>query len=89
MHRQLREELAKAKTLEGVAAVSQELKLRCQAGAGAGRAAAGGRARGLGLHDAGLSGLLQEDMSRQKEGEKPPGGLPFFHWICQPYFRPG
>ncbi|XP_049491399.1 tRNA-dihydrouridine(16/17) synthase [NAD(P)(+)]-like isoform X3 [Panthera uncia] len=32
VHRQLREELAKAKTLEGVAAVSQELKLRCQAG---------------------------------------------------------
>ncbi|XP_030150895.1 tRNA-dihydrouridine(16/17) synthase [NAD(P)(+)]-like isoform X1 [Lynx canadensis] len=60
VHRQLREELAKVKTLEGVAAVSQELKLRCQ-----------------------------EDMSRQKEGEKPPGGLPFFHWICQPYFRPG
>lgn len=33
-------------------------------------------------------GLLQEDMSRQ-EGEEPSGGLPFFHWICQPYFRPG
>lgn len=48
------------KTLEGIAAVSRELKLRCQ-----------------------------EDMSRQKEGEKPTGGLPFFHWICQPYFRPG
>ncbi|EPQ18582.1 tRNA-dihydrouridine synthase 1 [Myotis brandtii] len=49
VHQQLREELAKAKTLEGVAA---------------------------------------EDMSRQ-EGEEPSGGLPFFHWICQPYFRPG
>ncbi|XP_024902853.1 tRNA-dihydrouridine(16/17) synthase [NAD(P)(+)]-like isoform X2 [Pteropus alecto] len=60
VHQQLREELAKVKTLEGIAAVSQELKLRCQ-----------------------------EDMSRQKEGEKPAGGLPFFHWICQPYFRPG
>lgn len=60
VHQQLREELAKVKTLEGITAVSQELKLRCQ-----------------------------EDMSRQKEGEEPPGGLPFFHWICQPYFRPG
>ncbi|TKC53488.1 hypothetical protein EI555_014943 [Monodon monoceros] len=60
VHQQLREELAKVKTLEGIAAVSQELKLRCQ-----------------------------EDISRQKEGEKPSGGLPFFHWICQPYFRPG
>ncbi|XP_027423320.2 tRNA-dihydrouridine(16/17) synthase [NAD(P)(+)]-like isoform X4 [Zalophus californianus] len=60
VHQQLREELAKVKTLEGVAAVNQELKLRCQ-----------------------------EDISRQKEGEKPSGGLPFFHWICQPYLRPG
>lgn len=32
VHQQLREELAKVKTLEGVAAVSQALKLRCQAG---------------------------------------------------------
>ncbi|KAM9742534.1 LOW QUALITY PROTEIN: tRNA-dihydrouridine(16/17) synthase [NAD(P)(+)]-like [Dama dama] len=60
VHQQLREELAKVKTLEGIAAVNQELKLRCQ-----------------------------EDIARQKEGEKPSGGLPFFHWICQPYFRPG
>uniref|UniRef100_A0A8I3RU54 tRNA-dihydrouridine(16/17) synthase [NAD(P)(+)]-like n=2 Tax=Canis lupus familiaris TaxID=9615 RepID=A0A8I3RU54_CANLF len=60
VHQELREELAKVKTLEGVTAVNQELKLRCQ-----------------------------EDISRQKEGEKPSGGLPFFHWICQPYFRPG
>ncbi|XP_066092325.1 tRNA-dihydrouridine(16/17) synthase [NAD(P)(+)]-like isoform X2 [Saccopteryx bilineata] len=59
VHQQLREELAKVKTLEGIAAVSQELKLRCE-----------------------------EDMSRQ-EGEEPSGGIPFFHWICQPYFRPG
>ncbi|KAK2091822.1 tRNA-dihydrouridine(16/17) synthase [NAD(P)(+)]-like protein [Saguinus oedipus] len=29
-HQQLREELAKVKTLEGIAAVSQELKMRCQ-----------------------------------------------------------
>ena len=34
VHQQLREELAKVKTLEGVAAVSQALKLRCQVGAG-------------------------------------------------------
>ncbi|KAM8785579.1 tRNA-dihydrouridine(16/17) synthase [NAD(P)(+)]-like isoform 3-T3 [Rhynchonycteris naso] len=60
VHQQLREELAKVKTLEGIAAVSQELKLRCE-----------------------------EDMSRQKEGEEPSGGVPFFHWVCQPYFRAG
>ncbi|XP_073092235.1 tRNA-dihydrouridine(16/17) synthase [NAD(P)(+)]-like isoform X7 [Manis javanica] len=59
VHQHLREELAKVKTLEAVAAVSQELKLRCQ-----------------------------EDMSRQ-EGKKPSDGLPFFHWVCQPYSRPG
>lgn len=45
--------------------------------------------RATGLCDLGCSGLLQEDISRQKEGEKPSGGLPFFHWICQPYLRPG
>ncbi|XP_007482882.1 tRNA-dihydrouridine(16/17) synthase [NAD(P)(+)]-like isoform X2 [Monodelphis domestica] len=60
IHQQLREELAKVKTLEGIADVSRELKLRCQ-----------------------------EEMASQKEGEKPKGGLPFFHWICQPYVRPG
>lgn len=43
----------------------------------------GVRARG---HDQGL-GLLQEEISRQ-EGAKPTGDLPF-HWICQPYIRPG
>ncbi|XP_023367064.1 tRNA-dihydrouridine(16/17) synthase [NAD(P)(+)]-like isoform X3 [Otolemur garnettii] len=59
VHQQLREELAKVKTLEGIAAVSLELKLRCQ-----------------------------EEMSRW-QGEKPPSDLPFFHWICQPYIRPG
>ncbi|XP_032097124.1 tRNA-dihydrouridine(16/17) synthase [NAD(P)(+)]-like isoform X2 [Sapajus apella] len=58
VHQQLREELAKVKTLEGIAAVSQELKMRCQ-----------------------------EEISRQ-EGAKPTGDLPF-HWICQPYVRPG
>ncbi|XP_039332580.1 tRNA-dihydrouridine(16/17) synthase [NAD(P)(+)]-like isoform X1 [Saimiri boliviensis] len=58
VHQQLREELAKVKTLEGIAAVSQELKMRCQ-----------------------------EEISRQ-EGAKPAGDLPF-HWICQPYVRPG
>ncbi|XP_021068188.1 tRNA-dihydrouridine(16/17) synthase [NAD(P)(+)]-like [Mus pahari] len=60
VHQQLREELAKVKTLEGVAAVSQALKLRCQ-----------------------------EDMSRQQEGVRPADNLPAFHWICQPYIRPG
>ncbi|XP_010616970.1 tRNA-dihydrouridine(16/17) synthase [NAD(P)(+)]-like isoform X1 [Fukomys damarensis] len=60
VHQQLRDELAKVKTLEGIAAVSQALKLRCQ-----------------------------EDMSRQEEGAQPAGDLPFFHWICQPYVRPG
>ncbi|XP_047398856.1 tRNA-dihydrouridine(16/17) synthase [NAD(P)(+)]-like isoform X2 [Sciurus carolinensis] len=60
VHQQLREELARVKTLEGIAAVSQALKLRCQ-----------------------------EDMSRQEEGARPTGDLPFFHWICQPCVRPG
>lgn len=85
MYQQLREELAKVKTLEGIAAVSQELKLRCQAGAGAGGSLALGGVRARG-HDQGL-GLLQEEISRQ-EGAKPTGDLPF-HWICQPYIRPG
>ncbi|XP_005283146.2 tRNA-dihydrouridine(16/17) synthase [NAD(P)(+)]-like isoform X2 [Chrysemys picta bellii] len=60
VYQQLREELAKAKTLEGIADVNRDLKLRCQ-----------------------------EEIANQKEGEKPKGGLPFFHWICQPYVRPG
>lgn len=46
VHQLLREELAKAKTLEGVAAVSRELKLRCQARAGLARRPAGGRRLG-------------------------------------------
>ncbi|MBZ3888309.1 tRNA-dihydrouridine(16/17) synthase [NAD(P)(+)]-like [Sciurus carolinensis] len=50
VHQQLREELARVKTLEGIAA---------------------------------------EDMSRQEEGARPTGDLPFFHWICQPCVRPG
>lgn len=33
--------------------------------------------------------MLQEEIANQKEGEKPKEGLPFFHWICQPYIRPG
>uniref|UniRef100_A0A8C4J1L3 tRNA-dihydrouridine(16/17) synthase [NAD(P)(+)] n=1 Tax=Dromaius novaehollandiae TaxID=8790 RepID=A0A8C4J1L3_DRONO len=60
VYQQLREELAKVKTLEGIADVNRELKLRCQ-----------------------------EEIANQKEGEKPKEGLPFFHWICQPYIRPG
>lgn len=34
VHQQLRDELAKVKTLEGITAVSQALKLRCQASVG-------------------------------------------------------
>ncbi|KAH0629410.1 hypothetical protein JD844_011468 [Phrynosoma platyrhinos] len=60
VHQQLRDELAKVKTLDGLIAVNQELKLHCQ-----------------------------KEMAQLKEGEKPKGGLPFFHWICQPYLRPG
>ncbi|KAM7001643.1 tRNA-dihydrouridine(16/17) synthase [NAD(P)(+)]-like isoform 1-T1 [Passerculus sandwichensis] len=60
VYQQLREELAKVKTLEGIVDVNRELKLRCQ-----------------------------EEIANQKEGEKPKEGLPFFHWICQPYIRPG
>ncbi|XP_074967612.1 tRNA-dihydrouridine(16/17) synthase [NAD(P)(+)]-like [Phalacrocorax aristotelis] len=60
VYQQLREELAKVKTLEGIVDVNRELKLRCQ-----------------------------EEIANQKEGEKPKEGLPFFHWICQPYVRPG
>ncbi|KAL0595769.1 tRNA-dihydrouridine synthase [NAD]-like [Plecturocebus cupreus] len=85
VHQQLREELAKVKTLEGIAAVSQELKMRCQARAGTGGSLALSWVRGWG-RDQGL-GLLQEEISRQ-EGAKPAGDLPF-HWICQPYVRPG
>uniref|UniRef100_H3ATB8 tRNA-dihydrouridine(16/17) synthase [NAD(P)(+)]-like n=1 Tax=Latimeria chalumnae TaxID=7897 RepID=H3ATB8_LATCH len=60
IHQELRDELAKVKTLAGVAEVSRELKRRCQ-----------------------------EEMANQKEGDKPKGSLPFPHWICQPYVRPG
>ncbi|KAM4890327.1 tRNA-dihydrouridine(16/17) synthase [NAD(P)(+)]-like isoform 1-T1 [Sylvia borin] len=60
VYQQLRDELAKVKTLEGIVDVNRELKLRCQ-----------------------------EEIANQKEGEKPKEGLPFFHWICQPYIRPG
>lgn len=87
VHQQLREELARVKTLEGVAAVSQALKLRCQAGAGLwepSRLCSGQQLRSLTR-----LGPLQEDMSRQQEGVRPPDNLPAFHWICQPYIRPG
>uniref|UniRef100_A0A8C6XPA1 tRNA-dihydrouridine(16/17) synthase [NAD(P)(+)]-like n=2 Tax=Naja naja TaxID=35670 RepID=A0A8C6XPA1_NAJNA len=60
VHQQLRDELAKVKTLEGLVTVNRELKLHCQ-----------------------------EEIAHLKEEEKPKGGLPFFHWICQPYLRPG
>nr|XP_020670285.1 tRNA-dihydrouridine(16/17) synthase [NAD(P)(+)]-like [Pogona vitticeps]XP_020670293.1 tRNA-dihydrouridine(16/17) synthase [NAD(P)(+)]-like [Pogona vitticeps] len=60
VHQHLRDELAKVKTLEGLTAVSRELKLHCQ-----------------------------KEIAQLKEEENPKGGLPFFHWICQPYLRPG
>ncbi|XP_038123509.1 tRNA-dihydrouridine(16/17) synthase [NAD(P)(+)]-like [Cyprinodon tularosa] len=59
IHQDLREELAKVKTLEGLAHISSQLKRRCQ-----------------------------EEISDGKEGEGREGGLPFPHWICQPYVRP-
>ncbi|KAM3848188.1 LOW QUALITY PROTEIN: tRNA-dihydrouridine(16/17) synthase [NAD(P)(+)]-like [Vipera latastei] len=31
----------------------------------------------------------QKEIAHLKEDEKPKRGLPFFHWICQPYLRPG
>lgn len=68
------EELAKVKTLEGIAAVSQELKLRCQVGAGP---PCGGRDLVPGLLLRALWAFQEEDISRQKEG-KPSGRLAFF-----------
>ncbi|KAK5600709.1 tRNA-dihydrouridine(16/17) synthase [NAD(P)(+)]-like protein [Crenichthys baileyi] len=59
IHQDLREELAKVKTLEGLADVSAQLKRRCQ-----------------------------EEISDGKDGDEKDGGLPFPHWICQPYVRP-
>ncbi|XP_032393590.1 tRNA-dihydrouridine(16/17) synthase [NAD(P)(+)]-like [Etheostoma spectabile] len=59
IHQDLREELAKVKTLEGLAAVSKQLRLRCQ-----------------------------EEIAKGKDVEEKEGGLPFPHWICQPYVRP-
>ncbi|XP_030061051.1 tRNA-dihydrouridine(16/17) synthase [NAD(P)(+)]-like [Microcaecilia unicolor] len=60
VYQELREELAKVKTLQGILEVNRQLKRRCQ-----------------------------EEMASQREGDKPDGGLQFFHWICQPYVRPG
>ncbi|KAK7938355.1 hypothetical protein WMY93_001681 [Mugilogobius chulae] len=59
IHQDLREELAKVKTVEGLADVSNQLKLRCQ-----------------------------EEISRCGGAEEKDSGLPFPHWICQPYVRP-
>jgi tRNA-dihydrouridine synthase 1 len=89
VHQQLREELAKVKTLEGVAAVSQALKLRCQAGAGLVHGNPASSVVGQQFRSLTGLGLLQEDMSRQQEGVRPADNLPAFHWICQPYIRPG
>ncbi|KAL4648125.1 tRNA-dihydrouridine(16/17) synthase NAD(P)(+)-like [Arapaima gigas] len=59
IYKDLREELAKVRTLEGMAELNRQLKQRCQ-----------------------------EEMTQQGAGEKNYGGLPFPHWICQPYVRP-
>ncbi|XP_068587614.1 tRNA-dihydrouridine(16/17) synthase [NAD(P)(+)]-like isoform X2 [Cebidichthys violaceus] len=59
IHQDLREELAKVKTIEGLAGVSKQLRLRCQ-----------------------------EEIARGKDAGETEGGLPFPHWICQPYVRP-
>uniref|UniRef100_A0A3Q4MIY2 Dihydrouridine synthase 1-like (S. cerevisiae) n=1 Tax=Neolamprologus brichardi TaxID=32507 RepID=A0A3Q4MIY2_NEOBR len=59
IHQDLREELAKVKTLEGLADVSKQLRLRCQ-----------------------------EEIAKGKDSEDKESGLPFPHWICQPYVRP-
>lgn len=74
------------KTLEGIAAVSQELKLRCQAGT---RRAGGCWAGDSHAGPVAERSLPQEDMARQEAGTQPAGDLPFSHWICQPYVRPG
>nr|KAF6286743.1 dihydrouridine synthase 1 like [Pipistrellus kuhlii] len=67
VHQQLREELAKAKTLEGVAAVSRELRLRSQAGhVPAGGGGAGGRPAFLPLD---LPALLPAGARGGEQGE--------------------
>uniref|UniRef100_A0A4W3JL92 tRNA-dihydrouridine(16/17) synthase [NAD(P)(+)]-like n=1 Tax=Callorhinchus milii TaxID=7868 RepID=A0A4W3JL92_CALMI len=53
IHHELREELAKVKSLEAIAEVNKRLKRKCQ---------------------------KEEDRENS---------LPFPHWICQPYVRPG
>ncbi|XP_016385050.1 tRNA-dihydrouridine(16/17) synthase [NAD(P)(+)]-like [Sinocyclocheilus rhinocerous] len=58
IHQDLREELAKAKNVAGIAEVNRQLKQRCQ-----------------------------EEMAKD-ESEWTRTGLPFPHWICQPYVRP-
>uniref|UniRef100_A0A671M6N8 tRNA-dihydrouridine(16/17) synthase [NAD(P)(+)]-like n=1 Tax=Sinocyclocheilus anshuiensis TaxID=1608454 RepID=A0A671M6N8_9TELE len=58
IHQDLREELAKAKNVAGIAEVNRQLKQRCQ-----------------------------EEMAKD-ESEWTWTGLPFPHWICQPYVRP-
>uniref|UniRef100_A0A673IX36 tRNA-dihydrouridine(16/17) synthase [NAD(P)(+)]-like n=1 Tax=Sinocyclocheilus rhinocerous TaxID=307959 RepID=A0A673IX36_9TELE len=55
IHQDLREELAKAKNVAGIAEVNRQLKQRCQ-----------------------------EEMAKD-ESEWTRTGLPFPHWICQPY----
>uniref|UniRef100_A0A672PWI1 tRNA-dihydrouridine(16/17) synthase [NAD(P)(+)]-like n=1 Tax=Sinocyclocheilus grahami TaxID=75366 RepID=A0A672PWI1_SINGR len=57
IHQDLREELAKAKNVAGIAEVNRQLKQRCQ-----------------------VKELYESEWTRT--------GLPFPHWICQPYVRP-
>ncbi|NP_955911.2 tRNA-dihydrouridine(16/17) synthase [NAD(P)(+)]-like [Danio rerio] len=58
IHQDLREDLAKAKNVDGIVEVNRQLKQRCQ-----------------------------EEMAKD-ESEWNQTGLPFPHWICQPYVRP-
>ncbi|XP_074411406.1 tRNA-dihydrouridine(16/17) synthase [NAD(P)(+)]-like isoform X2 [Zonotrichia albicollis] len=90
VYQQLREELAKVKTLEGIVDVNRELKLRCQVPRWAlisqnSTACTWWQC----TKKTDCNSMLQEEIANQKEGEKPKEGLPFFHWICQPYIRPG
>uniref|UniRef100_A0AAZ3NQZ9 tRNA-dihydrouridine(16/17) synthase [NAD(P)(+)]-like n=1 Tax=Oncorhynchus tshawytscha TaxID=74940 RepID=A0AAZ3NQZ9_ONCTS len=59
IHKDLREELAKVKNLQGLTEVSRQLRLRCQ-----------------------------EEITNGGEEAGQVVGLPFPHWICQPYVRP-
>ncbi|XP_041265216.1 tRNA-dihydrouridine(16/17) synthase [NAD(P)(+)]-like isoform X1 [Onychostruthus taczanowskii] len=90
VYHQLREELAKVKTLEGIVDVNRELKLRCQVPRWAPISQNSTACTWWECtKKTDCNSMLQEEIANQKEGEKPKEGLPFFHWICQPYIRPG